>query len=283
MSDDSITDDRQAIFESVRFLSGPVWTAGPQDADRFLAAQRRLGRAKSTVQRKAWTVAQFFDFLIIRYQGDVHALTGHVLCQPIDEFNRPAKADYGTPRIPPPSSEVEAMFTAWRESLPAARKYLPAARDYFAASLWRRVGLRITETVKLDIRDWRPDLGEVGKLHVRFGKGSRGRGPKPRLVPAVNSVDVLVNWWLSDVRHQFGDDWSDLDAPLLPSERRDTHTGRRRRAGDDALRNGLAAAVEAFLPSWSGRITPPCPAAFLRLALLRAGHGPQGHPGSPWP
>ena len=28
----------------------------------------------------------------------------------------------------------------------------------------------------LDIRDWRPDLGEFGKLHVRFGKGSRGRG-----------------------------------------------------------------------------------------------------------
>ena len=40
----------------------------------------------------------------------------------------------------------------------------------------------------LDIRDWRPDLGEYGKLHVRFGKGSRGRGPKTRLVPAINQV-----------------------------------------------------------------------------------------------
>ena len=69
-----------------------------------------------------------------------------------------------------------------RQSSPAARKYLPAARDYFAASLWRRLGLRINETVMLDIRDWRPDLGEHGKLHVRHGKGSGGRGPKPRLV-----------------------------------------------------------------------------------------------------
>jgi hypothetical protein len=76
--------------------------------------------------------------------------------------------------------------------LPHARKYLPAARDYLAASLWRRVGLRISESVNLDIRDWRPDLGNCGKLHVRFGKGSRGRGPKPRLVPAINSVDVLM-------------------------------------------------------------------------------------------
>ncbi|WP_244223317.1 hypothetical protein [Brevibacterium aurantiacum] len=53
-----------------------------------------------------------------------------------------------------------------------ARKYLPAARDYFAASLWRRMGLRINKSVMLDIRDGRPDLGEFGKLHVRFGKGS---------------------------------------------------------------------------------------------------------------
>lgn len=133
---------------------------------------------------------------------------------------------------------------------------LPAARDYFAASLWRRIGLRIGETVGLDIRDWRPDLGEVGKLHVRFGKGSRGRGPKARLVPAINSVDVLMDWWLGDVRHQFGDDWADPDAPLLPSERRDPHTGRCRRAGDDALRSGLASTVNRYLPSWSGIRTP---------------------------
>ena len=67
-------------------------------------------------------------------------------------------------------------------TLPSARKFLPAARDYLAASLWRRTGLRIHETYMLDIRDWRRDLGEYGKIHVRFGKGSKGRGPKTRLV-----------------------------------------------------------------------------------------------------
>ncbi|MEU8350612.1 hypothetical protein AB0C60_14195, partial [Streptomyces sp. NPDC048845] len=80
---------------------------------------KKLGH--STVQRKAWTLAQFFDFLIVRYQGDVHALTGHVLVQPIDEFNRPAKSEYGTPRIPPAEAEVDQLFAGWRElSLAAA-------------------------------------------------------------------------------------------------------------------------------------------------------------------
>jgi integrase len=257
VSDAHVASERSAVFGFARFLGRPLWTATAADADRFLVEQRRAGRAASTVQGKAWTLARFYDFAITRYQGDVHAVTGFVLVQPIDEFNRPVKADYGgLVRVPPGQGEIEALFGAWRESLPEARKFLPAARDYLAASLWRRAGLRITETVMLDIRDWRPDLGEHGKLHVRFGKGSMGRGPKTRLVPGINAVDDLLAWWLSEVRHQFGDDWADPDAPLLPSERRDRDGGRCLRAGDDTLRSGLAGAVARWLPGWTGRLTP---------------------------
>ncbi|MFI0412482.1 tyrosine-type recombinase/integrase [Actinomadura sp. 3N508] len=271
-TDGYVSSERGVIFEFRKFLCRPVWMTGSEDADRYLAHLRKdRGQARQTVEKKAGTLARFFNFLVARYQGDIHALTGCVLIQPIDEFNRPAKAEYGTPRIPPPEDEVTALFEAWRDSLPAERKYLPAARDYVAASLWRRVGLRIGETVMLDIRDWRPDLGEHGKIHVRFGKGSRGRGPKPRLVPAINSADALLTWWLTDVRHQFGEDWSDPDAPMFPSERRDPHTGRPRRAGDDALRSGLAEAVERWLPSWKGRLTPHGMRHFCASSLYSRG------------
>ena len=257
VTDRFVITERAAIVAFVRFLDRPVWTASSADADRFLVHLRQdRGQARGTRESKARILARFFSFLITRYQGDIHALTGHVVVQPIDEFNRPASASSTATRVPPGQDEVEALFTGWGAALPSARKYLPAARDYLAASLWRRAGLRITETVMLDLRDWRPDLGEHGKLHVRFGKGARGRGPRTRLVPAINSVDALLGWWLSDVRHQFGDDWSDPDAPLLPSERRDRHTGGCARVGDDALRAGLAAAVTRWLPSWSGRLGP---------------------------
>jgi len=255
--DSHVGGQRAAILEFVRFVGRPVWTAGPEDADRWLRSLRVHRRqASSTVKDKAGSVARFFDFLVTRYQGDIHALTGVVVGQPIDEFNRPAKADYGIGRVPPPSEDVEELFTRWRESLPGARKYLPAARDYLAASLWRRVGLRINETSMLDIRDWRPDLGTTGKLHVRFGKGSYGRGPKTRLVPGINATSDLLDWWLTDVRHQFGDDWDNPDAPLLPSERRDPDTGRCTRVGPDALRMGLSAAIVRWLPAWQGRLSP---------------------------
>ncbi len=260
VTDPHVSQARAAVVEFLRFVGEPVWAVRPEDADRWLRSLRvTRGQARMTVKDKAGSVARFYSFLVVRYQGDIHALTGAVIGQPIDEFNRPAKADYGAGRVPPAENEVESLFTAWRASLPTERKYLPAARDYLAASLWRRIGLRIHETVMLDIRDWRPDLGPSGKVHIRYGKGSAGRGPKTRLVPGINAVDELLTWWLTDVRHQFDDEWDNPDAPLLPSERRDPDHARATRAGADALRSGMAHAVKRWLPEWSTperRLTP---------------------------
>lgn len=274
LADHTVAIERSVIFEFLRFTDQPVWATKPGDVDHFLAHQRKqLHRARRTVQHKAWALARFFDFLIARYQGDIHAITGHVLIQPVDEFNRPKNADYGVARVPPTDEEIATLFGAWREWLPDARKFRPAARNYLAASLWRRVGLRIQETYMLDIRDWRPDLGDYGKIHVRFGKGSHGRGPKARFVPAINDVDALLEWWLVDVRHQFGDDFRDSDAPLLPSEVRDPMTGWGRRVCDQTLRNGLAFAVNRWLPSWEGRLTPHTLRHYCASSLYESGMG----------
>lgn len=271
LSDGHVGHSRSAVIEFARFLGGPLWEATCDDADRFLAEQRRQGRAVTTRAGKAGALASFFEFVIRRYQGDIHALAGVVVVQPIDEFNRQSGASLGKVRVPPAETEVDELFTRWRLWLPEARKYLPAARDYFAASLWRRVGLRINETVMLDIRDWRPDLGEFGKLHVRHGKGSRGRGPKGRLVPAINGADRLLDWWLAEVRHLFGDDWADPDAPMLPSERHGTDLQRCPRVGTNALRRGLGEQTERWLPAWSGRLTPHVLRHYCASSLYGAG------------
>jgi integrase/recombinase XerC len=255
-SDGHVAHTRAAIVQFARSLQGRLWSATCEDADRFLAEQRRAGHSVSTRAGKAGALALFFEFVIGRYQGDIHVLTGVVVEQPIDEFNRQSGASLGKVRVPPSDAEVEELFAGWRASVPEARKYLPAARDYFAASLWRRLGLRIGETALLDIRDWRPDLGEFGKLHVRHGKGSRGRGPKARLVPAINGADTLIDWWLAEVRHQFGEDWCDPDATMLPSERHNADGERCRRVVTNALRHGLAVQTARWLAGWSGRLTP---------------------------
>jgi hypothetical protein len=114
-----------------------------------------------------------------------------VVVQPISEFNRAATAEHGEGRVPSRIDEVETLFSRRRQLLPQVRKYLPAAP--------RRHGrLTVTPGRASDqrggdagIRDRRPDLGEVGTLHVRLGKESSGRGVKPRMVPGINAVAAL--------------------------------------------------------------------------------------------
>lgn len=272
ITDGSLAGDRATLFEFIRFTGRPVWTVQAGDADRFLAYLRKEKlQARATVYDKARAIARFYDFLMARYQGEVHARTGYVLTQPIDEYNRPSHAEYGAGRVPPSVDEVTGLFDAWRQSLPGTRKYLPSARNYMAASLWRRVGLRINETVMLDIRDWRPDFGEFGKLHVRHGKGSRGRGPKTRLVPGIDQVCELMDWWLAEVRPQYGPDYAEPDAPMFPSERRDPGSDRCLRVGADALRTGFVQAVGTWLPAWSGQLTPHGMRHFCASSLYERG------------
>lgn len=271
LSDSHISFSRSVVIEFARSLTAPLWTATPQDADRYLLQLRRGGQARATVHGKAAVLARFYDFVIERYQRQLHDLTGHVAVVPIDEFNRPASpSSQISTRVPPPEQDIEHLFSQWGAGVVQARKYLPAARDYFAASLWRRLGLRISETVMLDVRDWRPDLGPSGKLHVRFGKGSRGRGPKARLVPAINDANVLIDWWLAEVRPQYGVDWADPDAPMLPSERHHGDFGNSR-VRDDALRAGLARATAEWLPAWQGRLTPHVLRHFCASTLYGCG------------
>jgi site-specific recombinase XerC len=216
-------------------------------------------------------IAHFYEFLMDRYLGEIRTATGVIVGQPIDEWNRPSGVSLGKVRVPPSDAEITEFFNRWRVAVPDSRKYLPAARDYFAASLWRRLGLRISESVMLDIRDWRPDLGVNGKLHVRFGKGSRGRGHKPRLIPAINGADELIDWWLAEVRPLFGPDWSDTDAPMLPSERIDRDFERPLRVGANALRRALADQTVLWLPAWAGRMTPHVLRHYCASSLYSAG------------
>ena len=181
LSDGHVGHTRSVVIEFARSLSGPLWSATCDDADRFLAEQRRAGRSVTTRAGKAGALALFFEFVISRYQGDIHALTGFVV-EPADRRVQPAVRAPRWARCGcrPRRARSTSCSPSGALSVPSARKYLPAARDYFAASLWRRLGLRINETVMLDIRDWRPDLGGFGKLHVRTaraaGAGARRAG-----------------------------------------------------------------------------------------------------------
>ena len=141
-----VAEDRSVFFEFIRFLGRPVWTAHPRMRTGSWPISARSGRARLTVQHKAWALARFFEFLMLRYQGDIHALTG--MCVTSRSTSSTGRRRPTTAARVPPSERGGRGAVRRVASVRCrdARKYLPAARDYLAASLWRRVGLRIKET-----------------------------------------------------------------------------------------------------------------------------------------
>ncbi|MCX4564551.1 hypothetical protein OHA02_51570 [Streptomyces phaeochromogenes] len=169
-----VAQQRAWVLELLAFARCPVWAVTPADVDGWLAAARARGAGTQTRAQMAHTVARCYGFLQVRHARDVEEITGRPLVQPVDEFNRPRLLARVHVRIPPSAEEVEALFSGWRCGLPGERgsRFLTGARDYVAASLWRRVGLRINETVRLQVGDWYPRVGPCGVLHVRWGKGA---------------------------------------------------------------------------------------------------------------
>ncbi|MBT2511666.1 site-specific integrase [Streptomyces sp. ISL-98] len=269
VEDGSIQAEIRAVSEFRDSMGRHLWTARPDDADRFLG-ERCRGQSHSTLSGKAFGVSVFFEYLELRHHAEIHTLTGDLVQCPIDEMNRPRDGWKLNIRIPPSDAEIAKFFDGWRDHVATTRKFLPAARNYTAAKLWSQVGLRIGESTRLDMADLKWELGPLGKVHVRFGKGSRRRGPKQRIVPLINGARDQAVWFVEEVRGQFDDAWDQPGAPFLVSERR-AADGSCGRVSTETLRAGLARAVERHLPSWQGRLSPHVLRHYCASSLYRNG------------
>ncbi|WP_067573912.1 tyrosine-type recombinase/integrase [Nocardia acidivorans] len=254
LADGTIRGDLSNLEQIRSWFGHPLWEMEPPDADVYFGQVLR-GVPSGTRLARAAALSVYFEFLELRHKVELHAMTGRVVECPIDEMNRPRDRKDAKLRIPPHRDEVETLFAGWAQELATCRKFAPTARNYTASRLMAEIGLRINETRHLDLDDIRWELGYFGKLHVRIGKGSRGSGPRERMVPLLNGADRLLRWYIEDVWGQFDDDYTRPGAPLLPSERTATD-GSRNRVGYNALRSGLAEATAAYLPQWVGRMSP---------------------------
>ncbi|MGC5322358.1 tyrosine-type recombinase/integrase [Micromonospora arida] len=255
LSDSTIRCDTGHLEQIRSWFGRPLWEMQPPDADRYFGVALRGTAAKATHLARAQALSTYFEFLELRFRAEVYALMGRPLECPLDEMNKPRGRKEMALRIPPGEREIEALFRGWRDDLVTCRKFGPTARSYAASRLMGMLGLRVNEVRMLDVADLRWDLGRFGKLHVRFGKGSQGSGPRERVVPLINGADRLLRWYVEDVWACFGDDYTRPGAPLFPSERHHPD-GTAMRISCDALRRGLAEAVAVHLPEWVDRLTP---------------------------
>jgi site-specific recombinase XerD len=269
LADSTIRSDVGQLEQVRAWFGRPLWEMQPADADGYFGRALRSVSSGTRLAR-AQALTTYFAFLELRYKVELHALTGLVVACPLDEINRPRGRKDARLRIPPSEAEVGRLFAGWSGELVTCRKFAPTARNYAAARLMAEVGLRVNELRCLDLADVKWELGRFGKLHVRYGKGSRGSGPRERMVPLVNHAGRTLRWFIEDVWGQFDDDHTRAGVPLFPSERKNSD-GSCRRVGDDALRQGLAAAAGRHLPGWADTLTPHVLRHFCASQLYLSG------------
>jgi integrase len=254
LADSTIRNDTGHLELIRDWFGRPLWKMQPGDADAYFGRVSREARPSTRTGRAA-ALTVYFQFLELRHKIELHNLTGRVIECPLDQMNRPRASAGPRLRVPPAEAEAGQLFAGRREELSCCRKFAPAARNYAAARLAADVGPRVNQARMLDLDDVRWELGRFGKLTVRHGKGSRRRGPKPRLVPLINGADRGLRWFIQDVWGQFGADHARPGAPWFPSERKGLD-GSCSRATADVFRRSLAEAAACRLPAWAGRLTP---------------------------
>ena len=201
----TIGNDTGLLERALRALGRPAWEVTPEDIDRVVGDLAAAGRATATRREYVQMFKGFHRFLQARKAAEIEAAFGVRLVCPVDEFNASRHVGSDSPaELPPPSPErVSEFFGFLKARIAVARKYAPAARDYALFRTLYHAGLRSEEAARLDEPDVHFDRGPFGKLHVRFGKGARTSGPRPRWVPMLDGLDLVLRWFLEDVRGKF--------------------------------------------------------------------------------
>ena len=280
LSDATISSDVLHLEQVRGWFGRPLWEMEPPDADSYFGRVLRSA-APGTRLSRAQAVKTYFVFLELRHKVELHALTGRVVECPIDEMNRPRGRHVAALRIPPTEPEMTGLFAGWRSELTTCRKFAPTARNYAAARLMADVGLRVNEARSLDLADVKWELGRFGKLHVRHGKGTRGSGPRERMVPLINEAGqtpALVRRGRVGPLRRRPHPARRPAVSLGTQERRRFLRPRRRRGAAGRARRSRRSASSAL----DEHAHPARPAPLLRQPALPARDGPAGDSGAAW-
>lgn len=222
---------RVAMIRRLReFADAYPWAWTPEDLEAFSVELASGARpvTKSTLRGYQVVVRAFCDFITdARYPWAAECVErfGEPPVQICHEWNTLAHiVEYeGRPqRRALTYDELELFFTATDERVAAIQRAgrkgaLSALRDAVLFKTVYAFGLRRSEAAGLDLADVRSSpgvsrFGECGAVYVRWGKASRGSGPKRRTVLAVPEFDWAVEGlrqWIEEDRALYGASRSD--------------------------------------------------------------------------
>jgi integrase/recombinase XerC len=198
------------------FTSEYPWSWQPGDVEEFSVSLRGEARAPSTIRAYQQALRLFCDFAADPRYGwaaECEQRFGSYPVQVCHEWNTAAHvADFeGAPgRRPFTRAELQEFFDfadaqVGRIGAGGRKGALAAFRDAVCFKVIYAWGRR-REAVMLDAGDWHPSpaapaFGNLGSVHVRFGKAMRGSAPRRRTVLSVFPWAVeAVEQYFAEVR-----------------------------------------------------------------------------------
>jgi integrase/recombinase XerD len=264
----TIEGDAAALERFFALATKPAWELTASDVDSVVATLVDRGVGARTRRDYVSTFRQFFAYLQARHASEIAERFGVRLVNPLDHLHAGRHVSDGSPELrPPPTPErMDAFFEFLRGRLDSARKWASAARDYALFRTLYHAGLRSSEAAALEVRDLHFERGPFGKIHVRAGKAANGSGPRPRWVPMLDDLGLILRWFLDEARPRFRGDgvivFCDQGGGLLNS---------------GSIRNRLASLLDAEGRLDHERFTASRAAAWLCDPQLRAGRRLGGH------
>lgn len=214
------------------------WSWQPHHFEEFIADLRSADppAALSTVRGYTAAIRGFMAYVSEPRNGWISLCArafGAVPAQIVFDWNAPRRTtedDLPTDRRALTREELQRLFDAADDLVEAehargSKRWLPALRDSTALKVAYAYGLRRQELTRLETIDFGPNpkvpgYGDYGALQVRWGKATKGSGPRRRTVLTVPEFDWIIavlEHWNGSMRAGFPTAKDSLG--LWPSER----------------------------------------------------------------
>lgn len=196
----------------VGFSNDYPWTWTPADVEEWTSSLVAAGLAHSTIRNYQMGVSLFLGYICDARYGWAEVCESRFGTHPVQVFHEwntavhRVDSEVRPERRPLSRPELQRFFDHCDQRVAdleaSGRKgWLAAYRDAVLFKVMYAWGLRLRETVMLDLADWgrnarAPQFGGYGVVNVRYGKASRGSPPRQRSVLTVMgwAAEAVAEW-----------------------------------------------------------------------------------------
>ena len=231
----SVKGDLAQINDLFNFTGKPPWMWTEDDFEKWCSVLGIEKKVAVATQRKYQNaIKNFLAYVVdnVKFRNEIHRLYGIYptqICHSENCIPHIIERELSTERQALTHDQINTLFNKFDEAIQEAGKFgskdlRPLQRDKAMFFTVYAGGVRASESIGLNVGSFQPnpylpEFGDFGFISV-WGKGSKGSGPKHRMVPVTHPVlPQLLQWYIEHVRPFFLKNAAPNEVALFLSER----------------------------------------------------------------